>query len=210
MNNINIIMDLSNRKIVKQYYDNPNDIIDSLLNNYLINVDDLNYKIHEVEVYLRSKEFNDEYVHSNPDQLLFGKWYFHKYKNGTYKNGTYKGVDLTLGNNKNVYFGVLIRAICPLNTNIIIEGPCNCVNVILNHNNFSDVKSLMDSQNYDILDAFNNSYFKLIKCNVDNLPIYVGPRIGLSNKYPKYRNIPFRYVTRPDLIRKEKSKLKKQ
>jgi hypothetical protein len=53
----------------------------------------------------------DEYTHCNDDQLKYGYWYFHKFPNGSYKGGTFKGLDITLGNNKDKYCGILIRSI---------------------------------------------------------------------------------------------------
>lgn len=84
------------------------------------------YKIREIEIYYYDEDHEDPFVHCDPDQKSFGKWYFHK-RGGTYKGGTFKGLDFTIGSD-NVYGGALIRSI---ENDELIEGPCNCVDEIL-------------------------------------------------------------------------------
>ena len=63
-----------------------------------------------------------------------GKWYMHRMtaKNPmSFKGGSYKGMDLTFGDNKNSYGGILIRSILDLKTNEYIEGPCNTLDAFL-------------------------------------------------------------------------------
>lgn len=76
---------------------------------------------------------------------MAGKWYFHRFGK-TYKVGTYKGMDLTFGKGDKAYGGILIRAISSVGAtdgkhlppNEFIEGPCNTVNKILEHNSDKD------------------------------------------------------------------------
>lgn len=201
--------DLFDLNYVQSLYNNPNLLINTLLNNYVIHVKDTLYRMHEVELYLKNTSHDDLYTHTNSDQLLFGKWYFHKFKNGSYKGGTYKGMDLTLGNNVDTYCGILIRSMCKLGTEDIIEGPCNCVNKILSHYGFNDIKSFMaDKTNPMNINDSNGALFLEKNDKLEKETIYVGPRIGLSEKYPEYRVKPYRFVIQPIKIKKEKSKLK--
>ena len=95
-----------------------------------------------------------------------GKWYFHK-MNGAYKSGTYKGLDLSFGN-ENATGGILLRAIrevtLPSTMGDFIEGPCNCVNRILQDTcKGENVKDLVGMASFS-LDAFNSeSNFHLIE-----------------------------------------------
>ena len=77
--------------------ENMLDIADRFFNQTIIVSNTVEYRIREIEFYLRSDDHQDEYTHCNQDQTEYGKWYFHKFKNGTYKVGTFKGLDLTLG-----------------------------------------------------------------------------------------------------------------
>src|SRR5690242_4786735 len=69
----------------------------SILMKYVLVVNDKEYRIAEIEFYVNNTNHNDSYTHGDKNQKTYGKWYFHRYKNGTYKSGTYKGLDLTLG-----------------------------------------------------------------------------------------------------------------
>src|SRR5271155_2214746 len=90
--------------------DDFDEIADLLLNKTLLSTKDNTYRICEIEFYLYDDEHKDEYTHKNDDQSKYGKFYFHKYKNGTYKSGTYKGMDITLGQ-EDTYCGILIRSV---------------------------------------------------------------------------------------------------
>jgi len=74
-----------------------------------------NYCIHEIEFYYSNPkiEHEDAYIHRNPRQALFAKWYFHRFKTPKgYENQKRKGLDLTFGNAQNtIYGGILIRKI---------------------------------------------------------------------------------------------------
>ena len=142
----------------------------------------------EIEAYLHSASHPDPYVHQNQDQKNYATWYFHKHKNGTYKGGTFKGMDLILGNEK-FFFGILIRTI-RVGDNVI-EGPCNCVNYILKTCGKDTVKDLVDSNGIDV----TKGLVTLIKSDSVNSNIISGPRIGLSDKYPEWKDVKYRYVS---------------
>ena len=189
-------------------YEDINSVANSILNNYVLVVNDVKHRLCEIEIYLNSTTHKDKYVHCNEAQKLYGKWYFHAYPNGSYKGGTYKGLDLTLGcDEQNIYYGILIRSIADLNLGNRIEGPCNVVNYILKAYGYETVADYMATKNVKYLSANCKQHFYLKKQNLKIEKIYVAPRIGLSAKYPAYKTKLYRYVIDKTHVKKEKSKL---
>lgn len=185
--------------------ENFNDIANLFLNRTLLLVDDIIYGFCEIEFYLNNKDHDDQYVHCSQDQKQYGKYYFHKHKNGVYKNGTFKGMDITLGNNES-YCGVLVRSIYNFRENKMICGPCNVVNEILRVYDMDNLNKLCN--NNESLDVLNNKWRLHIRDNMaKNEEIYHGPRIGLSDKYEKYKNKRYRYCIMIKLIKKDKKQL---
>ncbi len=183
-----------------------NRIAKSLLLKHVIVVNDVEYRICEIEFYIKSKNHNDSYTHCDPIQRMFGKWYFHRYGNGSYKNGTYKGMDLTLGSN-NTYLGVLIRSIYNSDTDEITEGPCRVVNKILEHYGSSNVADYMQDKENPLYARTKGNFYIKRDVRLQKYTVYCGPRIGLSDKYPEFRMKNYRFVIMKDRIKKEKSKL---
>ncbi len=86
---------------------------------------------------------------------------------GNYKSGTYKGLDLTFGIPDRSIGGILIRSLMPVSVekdgdvikviggskDTFIEGPCNCVNKILQETCGKDIKDLVAMAEFK-LDAF--------------------------------------------------------
>lgn len=182
------------------------EIADALLNKSILMINHKKYRIVEIEFYLKNKYHKDKYVHCNPEQLLYGTYYFHKFGNGTYKAGTFKGMDITLGDiSTSTYFGILIRSIKDLTENLVIEGPCNVVNRILLEYHCANIEEFTNGESLDI---FNNDRQFIIKNKIhQNEQIYYGQRIGLSSKYPKFQNLSYRYLILKDKIKKQKSQL---
>jgi len=185
--------------------DNFNDIANKILNERVLSVNGKLYRIAEIEFYLHNENHPDTYVHCNQDQLLHKCFYFHKFGNGTYKGGTFKGMDITFGDeSSDTYFGILIRAIYDIEEKQMIEGPCNTVNRILSDLQYDSIIDFTKNKTIMI----NNKKLSLIKDkNLKEKTIWVAPRIGLSNKYPEYRQNLYRYVIYKNLIKKEKTKL---
>lgn len=149
----------------------------------------------EVEFYYHDNKHPDPFVHCNQDQSKFGYWYFHRHKTGTYKNGTFKGLDLTIGNNGS-YGGILIRSIRVDNT--IIEGPCKCVNFILEAYKVNSIAEFVGEHLLYV--ANNHRNFHLINVPEFNIKILRGPRIGLKSKdesviYNTYIGCLYRFVS---------------
>lgn len=181
-----------------------NDVADILLNHTILCTKDQKFRLCEIEFYYRSDDHDDKYVHSKKDQMKFGRFYFHQYGNGVYKSGTYKGVDLTFGSKKrNVYYGVLVRSICNIETGEFIEGPCRSVNKILEINKAHDVKEFVKDKKVP-LKLYDNKDLYIEHVDLDKEQIYIGPRVGLSDKYPEFKDMKYRYAIMIKKIRKQK------
>eukprot|EP00842_Homolaphlyctis_polyrhiza_P003978 jgi/Hompol1/4581/HPOL_003730-RA len=85
------------------------------------------FKLVEVELYLHHAVHHpDVFAHRHPEQLQYGRWYFHKLGN-SFRGGTWKGLDLALGRpspeSGDTHCGVLIRSIKPCDgSDAIVEG----------------------------------------------------------------------------------------
>jgi 3-methyladenine DNA glycosylase Mpg len=180
-------------------------VADLILNKTIIQANGSEFRICEIEFYLKNNEHNDEYVHQNLDQLEYGKCYFHKYKGKGYKCGTYKGLDITLGTDS-TYCGILIRSLYDLTDKKMIEGPCRSVNRILELYGCSKVIEFTSGKLLSILE--NDKNFTIKDRSLDTEPIYKGKRVGLSDKYPEFRDRPYRYLIKKNEIKKQKSDLK--
>lgn len=181
-------------------------IAKSLLSKYVIVVNEKEYRISEVEFYVNNEKHNDKYTHGDKNQKTFGKWYFHRYPNGSYKSGTYKGMDITLGN-KDTYFGVLIRSIYDAETDEMIDGPCKTVNKILELNGCHDVAEYMADKTDPLSVRATKNFYLKRKTNLPEEQIYKGPRIGLSDKYPEWKNVQYRFLIKKKYIKKGKADL---
>jgi 3-methyladenine DNA glycosylase Mpg len=185
-----------------------------ILNYMLLMVNGHPHRICEIEFYLNSAAHPDSYVHGHADQTKNGTWYFHRHNTGTYKGGTFKGVDIVTGyttNNSNminrpegVYGAILIRSIIDIHQRKFIEGPCRCVDHILALSGVDTIIGLTGNHSLNVL--HNDRRFVLIEGNPSVIePLMWGPRIGLSDKYPEYRDKPYRYVIGP--VKKERKKM---
>jgi 3-methyladenine DNA glycosylase Mpg len=183
-------------------------IAKALLMKYVLVVEfdgkEKEFRICEIEFYINNATHRDEYTHGGVVQKTYGKWYFHRFHGKSYKSGTYKGLDLTLGD-KDTFFGVLIRSICDTDSGEFIEGPCRSVNKILELNGMADVKGYMVGRT-DPLNARSTKNFHLKrKSTLGCEQIYKGPRIGLSDKYPEWKDVNYRFLIKKEMIKKGKS-----
>lgn len=199
-----------NKDIIKKDIDGDyiKQIAKSILNKHKLKVGDKTFRFAEIEFYVRNNTHKDEYTHMKPEQLEYGKWYFHKTGSG-YKGGTFKGLDMTFGlKESNCYFGVLIRALNCIDDDTYYCGPCVCVNKILELCNVNSIKEYVD--NYDVLPLDIESEDNIHVLYDDNLTeeaVYAGPRIGLSDKYEEYHNKPYRFIIMKNKAKKRKRTL---
>lgn len=114
-------------------------------------------------------------------------------------------MDIVFGDSSS-YFGILIRTIKSLKTGEIIEGPCRCVNTILGLYGCDNLNDLLKSDEH--LNIYNNR-LNLCLVRVDEMnngEMLYGPRIGLSDKYPEFKNRQYRFVIK-NTAKKEKKTL---
>lgn len=182
---------------------------DEIINRSALLINNKYYRIIEIEFYLKSDNHPDLYTHCDKDQLRLHTFYFHKFKTGTFKSGTFKGVDITLGDKKTkTYFGILMRSIQDTETGCVIEGPCNVVNHILKKYKCESIIQFLNDESE--LNIFNNERnFTIVNYDYDSQSLWNGPRIGLGDKYPKYRYNSYRFVLDKIYIKKLKSSLTK-
>lgn len=180
-------------------------ISDILMNKSVLIVKGVRFRLCEIEYYYRNNEHNDEYVHGMEEQKKFEGFYFHK-KGNSYKSGTFKGLDITFGS-EDKYFGVLIRSMLEIDNDNFIEGPCRCVNRILELFGVADVKTFMINNKFTeqlgLYDEHNGLYLKEDDTLVSE-NIFGGMRVGLSNKYPDYLERPYRHAIFIKRIKKQK------
>lgn len=202
---------LKKNKLLSTYvgdYHHFDELADILLNKTLLNVGTRTYRLCEIEFYYKGNGHEDHYTHCSDEQRLKGKLYFHKYKTGVYKSGTYKGLDITLSPDNIAYFGILIRSIQDQTTHEFIEGPCRSVNAILGQFGFQTVNDFVAGKKVP-LDIYDTTYqlYLIDTPSLKHESIYHGPRIGLSDKYPEYQNLNYRYATLINNIKKKRNTL---
>jgi 3-methyladenine DNA glycosylase Mpg len=169
--------------------DKFDEIAEKIFNHTVLMINKKEYRICEIEFYLKNKQHLDKYVHGNPDQQKYNSWYFHKFSNGSYKSGTFKGLDIALGD-EGTHCGILIRSIFDIEDPEMIEGPCKTVNKILSEYKCDSIQEFVGKET---LKAITNKHdFVLKDCKLIKKDIYKGPRIGLSDKYPEYQNKSYR------------------
>jgi len=98
-------------------------IASELMNEWILKVESKEYRIAEIEFYMRSPLHDDKYTHGHIQQKQLGKWYFHG-----------SGIDLTFGAD-DFYGGILIRSILDLENKKYVYGPLNSVTEILGNLN---------------------------------------------------------------------------
>lgn len=122
-------------------------------------------------------------------------------------------MDITYGDSeKKVYFGILIRSIRDMVTGEFFTGPCVSVNELLRNFVGPDPADIVKewkgleafTEESETVISFVNRKFALIDATVPPLSIFVGPRVGLSEKYPDYQQREYRYAVDIKDIKKQK------
>ena len=110
-----------------------------LLNGALLVAGDTLLRPVEIELYYHGGAHLDPFVHQDPLQKSCGQWYFHRAGEG-YRGGSFKGLDVTFGREDH-YGGVLIRSLAREDGRLI-DGPCLCVNHLLDLTGHGHVREL--------------------------------------------------------------------
>jgi hypothetical protein len=158
-----------------------------LMRNTCIFAGDAQYAIVELEFYYHSDAHPDPYVYCDEEQLTCGKWFC---------NGT--GLDITFGEPRKDYGGILIRGMKRLNEpQSYISGPSTIFKEL-----FSKTSKVTNK----------NSFFYLgeMDAEMNNTEFIRSERIGLSQKKEEdtknYLEKEYRYIT--DLVVEHKFKNK--
>lgn len=196
-------------------------IAEIILNHGKLKIGETFIQITEIEIYYKTPSMHksphqDPYVHCDKDQLTQGCFYFHRQNGGKYKGGTFKGLDITIGDGKQSFGGILIRSIFIPETKDHIEGPCRVVDKILALCGYKNIDELV--RNYHILPPAINvegSPLRFVMNESRKNVIYFGPRVGLTLSGVSDRNDPkiqflmkpYRFTTYPSEISKSKHTL---
>jgi len=169
----------------------------TLMNNYQIKINSKLFDLIEIEFYYYDeKKHPDKYTHQNEIQKHTLEWYLHRFNNSkAIKGGNRKGIDITFGNDKDTFGGILIRAIreSAPSENIVV-GPSLLVDTILKElqiekNNMNELSNIIEKK------LITESPLKLIpKENSQNRYIYRGPRINLTPPCLDYYDCDYRFV----------------
>jgi hypothetical protein len=172
-----------------------------LLNSTDFLVNGIVYRLAELEVYYHNPDHPDPYVHCDPLQREYGRWYFHR--TGTsYRGGSFKGLDLTFGAD-NFHCGILIRSVVTPDGNLIC-GPSLTVDHLLARTGSTSVATL-DSLIGDRKVWDETSPLHLRDSPTPRTtPVYATSRVGLSlkkaEKNPdmvRFMGRQYRYLTEP-------------
>lgn len=210
----NLVVDSGTRSVLYN-------IASSILNKHRLIIpvsDELvkEYRICEIEFYIKTPDHNDPSVQAHQTQTMYGKWFFHRAQGGSYKGGTTKALELTLGSKIDgidVYFGVLIKSIYSETDNEFIEGACRVTNKILESNRCKSIEDYMSKLNHsDPLNARFSQNIHIKRCsNMVKYDLYVGPRTGqtVGLKSIEFKDKPYRYAIMADKIARHAAELKK-
>lgn len=170
-------------------------IANTLLNERSLLIDGEEHFICELEIYMYAEDHPDNYTHKHPEQLSQGTFYFHRAglkKDANFKGGTYKGVDICFGQ-EDIYCGILIRSIMTADGKLI-TGPCKVVEYILTCYDADSIADLVGEE--ECLSFLENKHDLLLtETKSRKNTLYSGPRIGLSDKYPDWRDKQYRFTS---------------
>ena len=160
------------------------------------------YRIREIEFYYYSHTHTDFYCHKNERQLTNQRLYFHRFKDPEkYVRLKQKGIDITIGNGKTIFGGILIRAIENVETNEIITGIGNLTNQIIDDIGGTLLINEIYESDKNIFDSSGLVYLK--DCQKNALKIFKKHRQGLNLKKEDtdkfYLNSKYNYFSYPEI-----------
>jgi len=158
-----------------------------LLNEVTLMVNGEPHRLVEIEFYFTNDEHPDPYTHHDAVQEECARWYFHR-TGGSYRGGNYKGLDISIGQSKTEYGGILIRTIESLKDKKIICGPCKSVDHILERCSAPSIVDLVKEQlKHDITIQKSEGKVLYLDNTSDRarLPVFFSPRVGLFMTKPK-------------------------
>ena len=142
-----------------------------------LRVNDRSVDLCEIEFYLHRDDHPDPFVHRDPMQRCFGRWYFHRVGEN-YRGGTFKGLDITFGFD-GYYGGVLIRSLRTPEGRLI-NGSSLSVDYLLAITGHRSVSSLATMLSRYSVDASISPLSLACVGGGDHASIWQTPRVGLS------------------------------
>ena len=180
-----------------------NELAERLLNHSALLVAGSAHHIVELELYYRSAQHPDPFVHDDARQESLGRWYFHR-RAGQYTGGSYKGLDLTFGA-EGISAGALIRTL-KTPQGQLIHGCSLCVDYLLTKTGFGHVRELDEALGEGhIWDE--SEFLQLVATSPPRVHhIYSSARVcltlkraGVETLMPDYIMRPYRFFTEPSL-----------
>ena len=176
-----------------------------------LRVNDRSVDLCEIEFYLHGDDHPDPFVHRDPMQRSFGRWYFHRVGEN-YRGGTFKGLDITFGSD-GYYGGVLIRSL-RTPEGCLINGSSLCVDYLPASTGHRSVSSLATMLSRYSVDASISALSLACVDGRDQASIWQTPRVGLSlaraahcPQMLDYIARPYRFLSDPRGIRKGRVQL---
>lgn len=200
---MNNLLNIINFKKREEYQTDFDRIARKLLNSYKLITPRNSYIIREIEFYYYAENHTDFYCHKSIRQLNKSTFYFHRFKDPEkYLRLRQKGIDITFGNQKNTYGGILIRAIQNINSEDIFTGIGKLTNQIIDEiGGPKEIQKLYKSDD----NVFNkNSSLHLLCSDNNQLKIFKKCRQGLNQKPSDsdkfYLNSAYNYFTYPEIF----------
>ena len=175
MDKIDLTINTKSQETIYQSFER---IAEDILNNFIIQIKNIQYRILNVEFYYYNFDKHpDCNVHQNKRQLNSHQWYLHK--NSINPNYHRKGIDYTFGNNGN-YGGILIKTVKNLTTD---SEPLSQSNFIKNLVENLNLKHPDDTKEFKQI-IEENDMLQLIKSNLNKYTVEAKERINLAK--PSY------------------------
>lgn len=164
------------------------------------------HRFTEIELYWNGPAHPDTFTHGDPMQRECGRWYFHR-SGETYRGGTYKGLDIGFGRD-DVHAGILIRGVERLSDGLLVDGPCMCVDHVLETTGHRTIDALVDGFDRSVDAAPESPLYVTIDDPPRDVRIVESPRIGLTLKRgvlgerARFLARPYRFLCEPARIKK--------
>ena len=200
---MNDLLNIINFKKREEYQAEFDRIARKLLNSYKLITPENIYIIREIEFYYYAENHTDFYCHKSNRQLNKSTFYFHRFKDPEkYLRLRQKGIDITFGNQKNTYGGILIRAIQNIDSGDVFTGIGKLTNQIIDEiSGAKEIQKLYESDD----NVFNkSSCLHLLYSDNNRLKIFKKCRQGLNQKTSDsdefYLNAAYNYFTYPEIL----------
>lgn len=182
-------------------YNRFSKIAEYLMNEIILYVNDIEFRLTELEFYFKSETHQDSDIHGSSEQKKSNTFYVHEKGRG--------GIDITFGNKeKNEYGGILIRGIKQIKgkkENVYIDGPV-VVYKYLKNLMFPNENNIQRNQ---VREHINNCIrIETIAHNLKEDLLFQSSRVGLVSCNNKYKSYPYRYITDINSDHKFKEKTK--